>query len=199
MKLIGVTDDRHSNEELAVLLERTEPYIDRFILREKSKTDEQLTQLVENLRSAGFPAGKLILHARPRLAETLCIEEVQLTGYGMSLQEAQSAYPTLRFGRSVHSLKEAQEAEIQGAGWLLYGHIYATSSKEGLDPRGTDELYAIAASCRVPVYAIGGIKPRHLSALSEHGIAGAAVLSPLRDQEALKEYRKGVVLDAEDN
>lgn len=190
MKLIGITDDRHSTNELVQKLLDTALYIDFVILREKTKTDEELALLVKQLTSTGFPAQKLIMHARPALAETLGIKRVQLTGYGMSLAEARETYPQMHFGKSVHSLQEAEEAEVQGASWLLYGHIFATASKPGIEPRGTDELFDIAVTCRVPVYAIGGIEPGHLPFLEEHGVSGAAILSPLsRGCEAVKKYR----------
>ncbi|WP_301107515.1 thiamine phosphate synthase [Sporosarcina sp.] len=185
MKLIGVTDDRHTVNDLLMKLQQTEQYFDAFILREKSKTDEQIKELINRLKTVHFPMEKLILHARPDLASYLFLSNVQLTGYGLSLRDARAHFPSIHFGRSVHSLLEAKQAEVEGADWLLYGHVYETQSKEGLDPRGTEELFTIAASCTVPVYAIGGIKPGHLPDLRSNGVAGAAILSPLSCENAV--------------
>ncbi|WP_153733111.1 thiamine phosphate synthase [Sporosarcina obsidiansis] len=203
MKLIGVTDDQHSVPELLLKLQQTEPYIDAFILREKSKSDEQLTELIMCLAAVHFPLDKLILHANPHVANKLSISKVQLTGYGLSVRSAQSSYPALSFGCSVHSLVEAKEAEMAGADWLLYGHLYETASKQGQTPRGTKELFAITASCQVPVYAIGGIQPHHVPDLQQNNVSGTAILSPLRQEDAahaVKRYRdamneKGVILN----
>lgn len=184
MKLIGITDDRHSVDELLLKLQQTEPYINAFILREKSKSDEQLETLIFRLTASGFPPDKLIMHARPGLAESLSIS-CQLTGFGMSANDVRAAFPSLKFGCSVHSLEEARKARAAGADWLLYGHIYPTASKKNLTPRGTDELFKIAASFPVPVYAIGGIQPVHLPFLREHGVCGAAILSPLSNPDAV--------------
>ncbi|PIC86876.1 thiamine phosphate synthase [Sporosarcina sp. P20a] len=193
MKLLGVTDDRLSVDELALDLLQTAPLLDAIILREKSKTDEQLVDLVTRLASTEFPLDKLILHARPHLARRLNLSKVQLTGYGMPLREAHRKFPELTFGCSIHSLKEAKEATQEGADWLLYGHIFKTSSKPGLPARGTEELFSIAECSSVPVYAIGGIQPHHLPILQRNNVAGAAVLSPMRSLEILQSYRIGEV------
>ncbi|WP_233201417.1 thiamine phosphate synthase [Sporosarcina sp. P13] len=203
MKLIGVTDDCHSVDELLLKLQQTAPFFDAFILREKSKTDEQLVDLVLRLMDSQFPLDKLIIHARPDVANKLSIKKAQLTGYGMSVTDAQTSFPSLKFGCSVHSLKEALQAEEDGASWLLYGHVYATQSKEGLTPRGTGELFEIASACKIPVYAIGGIQPEHLATLEEHDVAGVAILSPLSHPNAVDEVKKysrnGEVFIGKDN
>ena len=130
------------------------------------------------------------MHANPHLACELSIKNVQLTGYGMSVRDAHSHFPSLHFGSSVHSLKEAEKAQQDGADWLVYGHVFETASKPGLPARGTEELFSIAERCAVPVYAIGGIEPNHLPNLQRNNVAGAAVLSPMRSLECLKSYRK---------
>ncbi|AXI00890.1 thiazole tautomerase TenI [Sporosarcina sp. PTS2304] len=190
MKVIGVTDDQQSVEKLAITLQQTLPYLDAIILREKSKTAEQLTELVHVLRDVGTPLDKLIIHANPALAQFLSIQKVQLTGYGMSLADAQLRFPSLTFGCSVHSLEEALQAEASGASWILYGHVYPTSSKKGIRARGTDELRQIVSACMIPVYAIGGIQPEHMPSLEKLGVAGIAILSPISQVEAVKKYRR---------
>lgn len=61
-------------------------------------------------------------------------------------------------GCSVHSVREAREAETLGADYVIAGHIYATDCKKGLPPRGLDFLEEICRSVSLPVYAIGGIR-----------------------------------------
>ncbi|PID17918.1 thiamine phosphate synthase [Sporosarcina sp. P37] len=203
MKLIGVTGDCLTNDELLKNLQQAEPYLDAVILREKSKTDEQLTDLIIRLKDRNFPLAKLIIHARPSLASMLSVPRVQLTGYGLSVTDAQRDYPNISFGCSVHSLHEALQMEQNGADWLLYGHVYETASKPGLPPRGTKELFEIASACTIPVYAIGGIHPHHLTDLQRHHVAGAALLSPMRSSDALRSYRtaveKGEIANEEDH
>lgn len=199
MKLLGVTDDRLSVDELTLHLLHTVPFLDAVILREKSKSDEQLVDLVTRLASTEFPLDKLILHARPHVARRLRLSKVQLTSYGMSLQDAHREFPELTFGCSIHSLEEAKEAMSEGADWLLYGHVFDTASKPRLSARGTEELFSIAQCSSIPVYAIGGIQPHHLSDLQQNHVAGVAVLSPMRSLKTLQSYRKGEVSHGEND
>lgn len=192
MRIIGVTDDRKSVAELVENLTQIEPFIDALILREKSKTDEQLTEIISQLAAKGFPLKKLIIHANPALANSVGIKNVQLTSYGMSARDVQHNFPSLQFGCSIHSIEEALQAQADGASWLLYGHVYATPSKAGITPRGTDELFEIVTTCTIPVYAIGGIQPEHLATLQQHGIAGVAILSPLNEISEAEKYLKVV-------
>lgn len=179
MKLIAVTDDCQSVEVVTDTLLRIEQSVNEVILRERSKSDAQLEDLVERLLTADFPREKLIMHARLDLAAKMGISKVQLTSYGISLSEAKCRYPALSYGRSIHSIEEAEDAAREGADWLLYGHLFPTNSKKGLAPRGTAELFKMTAAIDIPIYAIGGIEPEHLRNLHENGVAGAAILSPI--------------------
>ncbi|PIC82556.1 thiamine phosphate synthase [Sporosarcina sp. P1] len=199
MKLLGVTDDRLSLDELTLHLQQTIPFLDAMILREKSKTDEQLIDVISRLANCGFPLEKLIIHARPYVASKLNLSNVQLPGYGMSVRNARRKFPELTFGCSIHSIEEAKKATTEGADWLLYGHVFETKSKPGLPARGTDELFSIAKWSSIPVYAIGGIQPHHLPDLQRNNVAGAAVLSPMRSLNVLQSYRKGEAFNGEND
>ncbi|ARJ39262.1 hypothetical protein SporoP8_10495 [Sporosarcina ureae] len=199
MKLLGVTDDRLSLDELTLHLQQTIPFLDAMILREKSKTDEQLIDVISRLANSGFPLEKLIIHARPYVASKLNLSNVQLPGYGMSVRDARRKFPELTFGCSIHSIEEAKKATTEGADWLLYGHVFETKSKPGLPARGTDELFSIAKCSSIPVYAIGGIQPHHLPDLQRNNVAGAAVLSPMRSLNVLQSYRKGEAFNGEND
>lgn len=159
MKIIAVTDDKMEHRQLLDTLLAIDSSIDAVILREKSKTDAEVILLIHQLSEAGFDTTKIIVHARAHIAAMTGITKVQLPG-GNSASLATST-----FGRSVHSFDEAQAAYQAGADWVLYGHVFTTSSKEGVPPRGTEELFRITASLPIPVYAIGGIQPQHLPAL----------------------------------
>lgn len=176
MKLIAVTDDRLSIHKLAETLLAIEPYIDAVILREKSKTDSEVFELIQKLKLDGFDQTKIIVHGRADLASLTNIHKVQLPGHGLPLPLLIKHFPSLSFGRSVHSFEEAETAVIEGAEWVLYGHLYETGSKADLPPRGLEELHKISASLAVPVYAIGGIKPSHIEDLR---VAGVAVMSSI--------------------
>jgi thiazole tautomerase (transcriptional regulator TenI) len=176
VKLIAVTDDRLSIHKLVEKLLAIEPYIDAVILREKSKTDLEVFDLIQKLELGGFDQTKIIVHRRADLASLTNIHKVQLPGHGLPLPLLKDHFPALAFGKSVHSYEEAKTAMREGADWVLYGHLYETGSKAHLPPRGTDELSKITESLAIPVYAIGGIKPSHIEDLD---VAGVAVMSSI--------------------
>lgn len=192
MKLLAVTDDRMPNNKLVQTLKAIEPYIDSVILREKSKTAGEMVELIRRLDLAHFDHTKIIVHGRSDLASFTDSQNVQLPGYGLPLPLLKSQFPALSFGRSVHSYEEAIKAADDGAHWVLYGHLYETGSKTGLQPRGTEELGEIAAALSIPVYAIGGIKPKHLEGLSRLSVSGVAVMSSIFESvspaDAAKSY-----------
>ncbi len=179
MKIIAVTDDKMETSQLLDTLLSIESSIDAVILREKSKTDSEVIALIQQLIESGFDSTKLIVHGRTNVASIAGIKKVQLPGYGVPLTLLKKQFPAISFGRSVHSFDEAETAYKAGADWVLYGHLFATSSKEGLPPRGTDELFQIVESLPIPVYAIGGIQPHHLPQLNQGGVAGVAVMSSI--------------------
>lgn len=179
MELVGVTNDRFSIKKLTKILLAIEPYIDKVILREKSKTASEMFELIQKLQLEGFDQTKIIVHGRSDIAVLTNIHEVQLPGHGLPVPLLKDHFPALSFGRSVHFYDEAKTAMSEGAEWILYGHVYETASKNGLPARGTDELERITASLSIPVYAIGGIKPNHVKSLKELGVSGVAVMSSI--------------------
>ena len=84
-----------------------------------------------------------------------------------------------RFGVSVHGAEEAKAAIKFGAAYLIAGHIYASSCKQGVPPRGPAFLREICTLSPVPVYAIGGIglNKEQLDEVLACGAAGACVRS----------------------
>lgn len=126
------------------------------ILREKDLTEAQYQTLAEKVlalcRRYDVPC---ILHGFPEAARRLGVQSVQLPLWQL---EAAGGKPGLvafgQIGASVHSVQDALRAEALGADSVTAGHIYETSCKEGLPPRGTEFLRAVCSAVRIPVYAI---------------------------------------------
>ncbi|WP_252502126.1 thiamine phosphate synthase [Sporosarcina sp. Marseille-Q4943] len=177
MDVIAVTNSRMENSQLVDVLLRIGDFIDRVILRERLKTDAEVIGLIRLLLEAGFDENKIIVHGRPDIALLTGIHRVQLPGHGLPLGLLRYSFPSLSFGRSVHSVEEAVMAYEAGADWLLYGHVFESPSKKGLPPRGTEELFKMAQTIPLPIYAIGGIRPCHVIPLQQGGVSGIALMS----------------------
>ena len=183
MKLIVVTNDQMPSLDLAQTLVAIEPFIDKVILREKSKTDAELQTFIQTMKENRFDIKKIAIHGNPNLAAAVNINDIQVPGHGLPLPFLKRQFPELSFGKSVHSFEEAQTAAAEGANSILYGHLFKTASKVGLPPRGIDELQQITSSLNIPVYAIGGIQPNHIEPLRRINVAGIAVMSSIFNNE----------------
>lgn len=78
---------------------------------------------------------------------------------------------------SVHSLEEVKEAEVLGAAFVIFGHVFETDCKPGLPPRGLTALKEICAGVSIPVYAIGGVNEENSPLCVEAGAAGVCMMS----------------------
>ncbi|MDE7431123.1 MAG: thiamine phosphate synthase [Lachnospiraceae bacterium] len=80
-------------------------------------------------------------------------------------------------GMSVHSREEAVLAEEYGADYIIAGHIFQTSCKQGLIPRGLDFLKEVCESVHIPVYAIGGMDKENAPLAVRAGAKGICIMS----------------------
>lgn len=196
MKLIAVTNDELCPQQLTKTLLTIEPYVDAVILREKSKSDVLVIDILQAAFQLGFSRDKIIVHGRPDIATLLGVSKVQLPSNGLPVSLVKKHFPHLTCGRSVHSLEEAKIAADEGADWVLYGHLFPTASKEGLPPRSMDTLLQIVETLTIPIYGIGGIQAPHVPALHQAGIDGIAVMSTIFNssapQHAAKLYRTAI-------
>ena len=147
---------------------------------------------------------ELMLHSHWQIALELGITQVHMP-LPLLAQMPEELRRSLFISTSVHSITEAQQALALGANVLIAGHIYATSCKADLPPRGLEFLRSICAFAQqkcaktkaqaevptthqgaiqfipqaVPVYAIGGIDfdTKQWRELRENGASGACIMS----------------------
>ncbi|MCQ2508799.1 MAG: thiamine phosphate synthase, partial [Dorea sp.] len=61
--------------------------------------------------------------------------------------------------------------------YVTASHIFPTDCKKGLAPRGVLYLRDVAASVKIPVYALGGIHEEQIETCIEAGAAGVCMMS----------------------
>lgn len=177
MKLIAVTDDSHTVDELAFKIIQIKDVVDFVHIREKSKTPKQILFLLKLLKEGGVGKEKIVLNDRLDIAVLRQITNIHLPGHGLPVKEVKRMFPNMQVGRSVHSLEEAIRVEREGADYVLYGHCFNTNSKKGLAPNGIYTISKMKKELTIPVYAIGGITPERIEALQELSADGIAVMS----------------------
>lgn len=91
-------------------------------------------------------------------------------------------------GISTHTLKEAKEAEREGADYIAVGPAFATSTKQDtFPPLGVKIISRIKEEIKIPVVAIGGISRDNLSQVLQTGVDGVAIVSAIFSQEDVSE------------
>jgi thiamine-phosphate pyrophosphorylase len=169
----------------AAAIARSGPVI--FQLREKGLAASSLYDIACRLRGVLDTSKSLLMvNERADIAQASGADGIHLPEDSCPLPGIRKAFPGLIAGRSVHSLGAAVEAEKSGAGYLLFGPVFATPSKERFGPpKGLDELAEVCRAVSIPVYAVGGITPERSLACIEQGAWGIAALGPFLDVEAL--------------
>lgn len=146
-------------------------------LRARGDTGRLLLELAASLRDDVADGAALLVNDRVDVA---CI-----SGLGAHLPEAGLTPLQARtilgreplLGRSVHGPAAAAEG-LPHLDYLLFGHVFATTSKPGIPPAGPEGLARVVAAARgLPVLAIGGVVPANVRPLIEAGAHGVAAIS----------------------
>jgi len=94
-------------------------------------------------------------------------------------------------GGSASSLEEARKCLLEGADYVGFGPVYATTSKEDAAPAGgLGLLKQIVEAIPLPIIAIGGITRDNMPPVIRAGVHGIAVISAVCCQEDPKEAAK---------
>ncbi len=126
----------------------------------------------------------LIIDDRIDVALAVGADGVHLGQTDLPLEDArrlaQRSRPGQRFliGVSTHNAEQVVAAVRDGADYLGFGPVFATTTKENPDPvQGLKGLAAaVALAGAVPVVAIGGISPRSAPAVAQAGAAAACAI-----------------------
>lgn len=165
-----VTDRRQCRGDLVeAVAAAVEGGVHAVQLREKDLSESELIALGCLLKNA-IGSAVLLVNGRPEVA-------MAIGAGGVHLPEAADAAFDVRFGRSVHSVESALDAEAEGAAYLIYGNVYETGSHPGAPAAGLDRLREVTTAVKIPVLAIGGITAARAADAMAAGAAGVAVIS----------------------
>ncbi len=119
----------------------------------------------------------------PILISSRCDVVLASGAAGVNLPESDIAAADARaflgrrlVGRSVHSIEAAQEAEREGADFVIFGPVWESPSHPGSPPAGVAALELVARSVRIPVLAIGGVTEERIAECYAAGAAGYAAI-----------------------
>jgi thiamine-phosphate pyrophosphorylase len=101
---------------------------------------------------------------------------VNLPERDIPTQAARSLLGERLIGRSVHSIESAVAAEREGADFVIFGPVWASTTHPDYAPAGVDALARVAAAVSVPVLAIGGVTREKIALVHQAGAAGYAAI-----------------------
>jgi len=159
-------------------------------LREKDLSGRDLFSLAERSHKLcqAYDAA-LFINDRVDVAMAVDAAGVQLSQTSLPVITTRALLgPQKIIGVSTHSLREAKEAEQNGADFVLFGPVYFTASKAAYGaPQGLPALKTIVDNISLPVYAIGGIKRENIESTKKLGVRGVALISAIVSAESPKE------------
>jgi thiamine-phosphate pyrophosphorylase len=119
----------------------------------------------------------VIISSRCDIALTSGAAGVNLPENDISVADARILLGERLVGRSVHSIAGAQEAERDGADFIIFGPVWESASHPGAPPAGLAALGLVARAVRIPVLAIGGVTEERIAECRAAGAAGFAAIA----------------------
>jgi thiamine-phosphate pyrophosphorylase len=152
---------------------------DMIILREKDVSETEYKYLaIECMRICSYHNVKFCVNSFISTASSIKNGRIQLS-FGSLIADADRLKGFSEIWVSVHSVKEAKEAESMGATHLIYGNVFETSCKPGAEGKGIGEIKKICGAVKIPVFAIGGINIETAGKVMDAGCRGVCVRSLL--------------------
>lgn len=181
-RLLLVTDRQQTKGRplvsvLAQALKAGRPSIQ---LRERDLCAKELLALADEIQQLTGPRGvQLVINDRLDVALSLEGAGLHLRSNSLPVSVARRLIgPRRVLGASVHSVKEAVEADAGGADYIVLGPIYDTPSKQRYGPPlGLSALEGAARAVRVPIVGIGGVTAARARDMRLAGAFGVAVIT----------------------
>jgi len=151
-------------------------------LREKTcSTLEFITHALsikDHLKRHNVP---LIINDRVDIAQAVNADGVHLGQSDMPIEMAKVILKdSMIIGISAESLKDAVQAEKDGADYIGVSPIFATPTKtDTAPPLGLEGLREMRKSVKIPLVGIGGLNKKNAGEVIKNGADGVAVVSAI--------------------
>ena len=147
--------------------------------RDKNVDDDEFVKqgkiLAKIAKYAGIP---FIINDRVELVTEIGADGVHVGQDDMAVKNARDILGNdYIIGATAHNVREAVEAQRQGADYLGVGAAFGSETKSDAKPIDLKEYQAITSVVDIPVCAIGGIDSHNIERLAGSGVAGIAVIS----------------------
>ncbi|WP_260284073.1 thiamine phosphate synthase [Peribacillus aracenensis] len=189
LSLYLVTEESIALEKLTkIIAESVSGGVSIVQLREKNNSSlsfyKKASALKQLLNEFSIP---LIINDRVDIALAVAADGIHIGQDDLPLTVVKQMVPEdMIVGVSVSTLEEAHEAERNGADYIGVGSVFPTKTKQDATLMAIGDLEQICRSVSIPAVAIGGITADNISALSDSGLSGTAVVSAIMNAESPK-------------
>ncbi|MEK4068510.1 thiamine phosphate synthase [Peribacillus sp. FSL R5-0717] len=186
LSLYLVTEESIAIEELTkIIAQSVSGGVSIVQLREKNNSSlsfyEKASALKQLLNELSIP---LIINDRVDIALAVGADGIHIGQDDLPLPVVKKMVPEdMIVGVSVSSLEEALEAERNGADYIGVGSVFPTKTKQDATLMALEDLGEICRGVSIPAVAIGGITADNISALSDSGLSGTAVVSAIMNAD----------------
>jgi len=171
--------------------------VDFIQLREKDLSVRELQKLadeaVATVRHAGTST-RLLINSRVDLAIAAKADGVQLRSKDISPKEVRKIYkggelPDPVVGVSCHTLDDVDQAEVDGASFVVFSPVFEKLRMPEISPVGLKEL-SEAASRKIPVLALGGVTFENALECLHADVAGIAGIRLFQEHDICDTVRE---------
>lgn len=161
--------------------------VEAIILREKDLKPEGLLSLAEEVKAITKESNtKLIINSNLDVAKKIGADGVHLSYKDFSGCKDIKSYGIV--GVSVHSYEEGKLAYENGADYIMYGHVFESSCKKGIPPRGLKDIKELRKIVTIPIVAIGGINKDNFKEALNAGADKIAIRSGILECHDVCDY-----------
>jgi thiamine-phosphate pyrophosphorylase len=151
-------------------------------LRERDLSTGETLALTREIQSITAPrAVPLIVNDRVDLVLAMNVDGVHLRANSLPVPVARRLVgPDRLVGVSTHSIGEVEQANRDGADYVLFGPIFDTPSKRPFGPPlGLGMLGEVCRRSTIPVFAVGGVTSASVPDIKRAGAHGVAVIGAI--------------------
>lgn len=150
-------------------------------LREKELSTRAYFELAQKMQKiTNHYQVKLIINDRLDLLQAVDADGVHLGQSDLPCTIARKILGERKIiGISCESLKEALQAEKEGATYVAAQSFFPTTTKKDVEVKGPELFQAIQKNVQIPVIAIGGINQNNLAKVLKVGVENIAIISAL--------------------
>ena len=157
--------------------------------REKNLTRQEILKTAKKLKTLTKKHNALlIINDHPKIAEQIGADGIHLGQTDTNIKEAKKIFSGKIIGISAKTIKQAKQAEKDGATYLGIGPVFTTPTKKDAGPGiGLETLKQIKQNTTLPIVAIGGITKTNAKQVLNAGADSIAVISAIIGKDIKKE------------